>query len=82
MHRHTAVLALGVALVCGPAGVGGAAALPLGSFSQLHPVVQHPEPPGFGVFYVNGVKRTSNWSDIGHLPHHARPSPRLGAAAL
>lgn len=63
MHRHTAVLALGVALVCGPAGVGGAAALPLGSFSQLHPVVQQPEPPGFGVFYVNGVKRTSNWSD-------------------
>ena len=31
--------------------------------SQVRADVRPPGPPGFGVFYVNGVQRTSNWSD-------------------
>jgi len=42
-------------------GAGAAHAAPLPSHARAE--AQPPVPPGFGVFYVNGVQRISNWSD-------------------
>jgi len=38
-------------------------AAPASVSSQVRADVQPPGPPGFGVFYVNGVQRISDWSD-------------------
>lgn len=64
----TSAIAMGavLALAGGAAiasGAGAPASVPATPAAGTAPSVAPPGPPGFGVFYVNGVQKPSNWSD-------------------